>query len=176
MAIKQGRNAALLERSLQETPSDGYLLYQLGKDHSVYHRFAEAVDCFAQADQALAPTQALTHDLFIRWLFALKKCGRHEQAVKLAESRMSRWEGSPDYWFVIGDLLLDWACEQPGQAETLMPMIEACWQRCLEIGERPDLEGAVQGRGSFLAAANLAVVYEQSGRPDQAHHYRQMSR
>ena len=43
---------------------------------------------------------------------------------------------------------------------------------CLEIGERPDLEGAVIGRGSFLAAANLAVLYDGTGRADAARHYR----
>ena len=176
LAAKQGRNAALLEQALRELPGDGYLLYQLGKDHAVYKRFEAAADCFAQADQALlAPSQAIAHDLLLRWLYALKKSGRHEQAVHLAESRMERWQGSPDYWFVVGDLLLDWACEQPERADTLLPMIEASWQRCLEIGERPDLEGTVHGRGSYLAAANLAVVYEGSGRPDEARHYRSLA-
>lgn len=175
IATKRGRNAALLERALLDLPGDGYLLYQLGKDHSVYERFEAAADCFAQADQALAPGQAIAHDLLLRWLYALKKCGRHEQAVHLAESQMGRWEGSPDYWFVVGDLLLDWACEQPERADTLLPMIEASWLRCLEIGERPDLEGAVQGRGSYFAATNLAVLYEGSGRQDEARRYRSLA-
>lgn len=175
LAAKQGRNAALMERALLETPGDGYLLYQLGKDHSVYERFDAAASCFAQANQALAPDHANAHDLMLRWLYALKKCGRHEEAVKLAESHMLRWEASPDYWFVVGDLLLDWACEQPERSETLLPMIEASWQRCLAIGERPDLEGAVQGRGSHLAATNLAVFYEGTGQPDEARRYREMA-
>ena len=88
---------------------------------------------------------------------------------------MGRWEGSPDYWFVVGDLLLDWACEQPERSATLLPMIEGSWQRCLEIGERPDLEGAVQGRGSHLAATNLAVFYEGTGQPGEARRYRKMT-
>jgi hypothetical protein len=43
------------------------------------------------------------------------------------------------------------------------PMIESAWLRCLEIGERPDLEGSVAGRGSSLAARNLVVLYEGTG-------------
>jgi hypothetical protein len=31
-------------------------------------------------------------------------------------------------------------------------------QRCLAIGERPDLNGSVAGRGSWLAAHNLAAL------------------
>lgn len=175
IVAKKERNSTLLERALLENPGDAYLLYQLGKDHSVYERFEAAAVCFTQATQALAPTQAIAHDLLLRWLYALKKCGRHEQAVGLAESQMLQWEDSPDYWFVVGDLLLDWACEQPERGEALLPMIEASWQRCLEVGERPDLEGAVQGRGSFLAATNLAVLYDGCGRTDAAQRYRKMA-
>ena len=172
LAAKEGRNAALLERALRDTPGDGYLLYQLGKDHSVYARFDAAAACFERAAPALAATDSCAHDLLLRWLFALKKCARHEQAVSLAESAMAQWQGSPDYWFVLGDLLLDWSCVQPSRADELLPMIEAAWQRCLEIGERPDLEGAVHGRGSFLAAANLAVLYDGTGRADAARRLR----
>jgi tetratricopeptide (TPR) repeat protein len=160
LQAKQGRNAALLARALQDTPGDAYLHYQLGKDHSVYERFGAAAGCFERAAQGVVAGDAWAHDLLLRWLFALKKCGRHEQAVGLAESQMARWADSPDYWFTVGDLLLDWSCEQPARAASLLPMAEASWQRCLEIGERPDLEGAVQGRGSFLAAHNLAVLRE----------------
>lgn len=175
MAAKDGRNAALLARSLSETPGDGYMMYQLGKDHSVYHRFEVAASCFEQADQALPPGLTIAHDLLLRWLFALKKCRQHARAVELAESRMADWQGSPDYWFTVGDLLLDWACEEPGQAEALMPMVESSWLRCLEIGERPDLEGAVQGRGSYLACANLAVIYDGLGRRDEALKYQALA-
>lgn len=174
LQAKQGRNAALLERALLDQPGDAYLLYQLGKDHSVYERFEAAAQCFEQAVQGLAPGKALGHDLLLRWLYALKKCGRHEQAVQMAGAQMLHWDNSPDYWFVVGDLLLDWACQQPERGEDLLPMVEASWLRCLEIGERPDLEGAVQGRGSFLAATNLAVLYEGSGRPSQARRYRDL--
>ena len=175
MLAKDGRNAALLARALQETPDDGYMLYQLGKDHSVYQRFDLAAQYFEQADRTLPPGLTIAHDLLLRWLFALKKCGQHRQAIALAESRMDLWQDSPDYWFTVGDLLLDWACEEPGQAETLVPMVESSWLRCLEIGERPDFEGAVQGRGSYLAAANLAVIYEGMARSEEAQKYRAMA-
>ena len=175
MVAKDGRNAALLHRALMETPGNGYMLYQLGKDHAVYQRFDLAARYFEQADQALPPGLTIAHDLLLRWLFALKKCGQHAKAVELAESRMSLWQDSPDYWFTVGDLLLDWACEEPQQAAVLMPMVESSWLRCLEIGERPDLEGAVQGRGSHLASTNLAVIYEGLGRSDEARKYRALA-
>ena len=175
MAAKHGRNSNLLEMALKEHPGDGYLLYQLGKDFSVYQRYEDAARTFAQADIALGETHHLGHDLLIRWIFALKKLTRFEFAVELAESRMSLWERSPDYWFVVGDLLLDFACSQPESAQTLLPMVESSWLRCLEIGERPDLEGAVHGRGSYLAAQNLAVIYEGTGRSAEAVRYKEIA-
>ena len=61
---------------------------------------------------------------------------------------------------------------EPERAGELLPMIESAWQRCLALGERPDLEGAVAGRGSHLAAANLVMFYEQLGQPRLAEPYR----
>ena len=176
MQAKQGRNVQLLERALIESPGNGYLLYQLGKDYAVYQRYDEAAQVFAQADSVLGSRHSLGHDLLLRWLFALKKLERFVIAVELAESRQDMWAESPDYWFVVGDLLLDFACSQPEHAANLMPLIESSWLRCLEIGERPDLEGAVHGRGSYLAAKNLAVIYEGSGRSAEAMRYRKLAK
>lgn len=175
LMAKDGRNATLLERSLADAPGDGYMLYQLGKDHAVYQRFDLAAQYFDQADQALQTGLTIAHDLLLRWLFALKKTRQHALAIELAQSRMALWQESPDFWFTVGDLLLDWACEEPARADALMPMVESSWLRCLEIGERPDLEGAVQGRGSHLAATNLAVIYEGLGRLDEARKYRALA-
>jgi hypothetical protein len=57
----------------------------------------------------------------------------------------------------------------------LLPVVEGAWKRCLEIGERPDLDGSVEGCGSHLAAQNLAMFYETLGIDDDAAHYAQMA-
>ena len=44
-----------------------------------------------------------------------------------------------------------------------LPMIESSWLRALEIGEQPELQDTVRGRGSFLAAHNLAVLHASLG-------------
>jgi hypothetical protein len=160
---KAGRNATLLQRSLDEQPGDAYLWYQLGKDHDVYGRHADALRCFDRAEALLGAAAASTspawlHDLSVRSLHALKCCGRHAEGVQRASDSMARWDRSPDFFFALGDLMLDWAASEPVRANELLPMIEGAWQRCLEIGERPDLEGAVQGRGTHLATHNLGVL------------------
>ena len=178
LKAKAGRNAGLLARALAQAPDDAYLQYQIGKDHDVYERWADACAHFARsracedASGAVVTLAGTTpgwhHDRLVREIHALKRCHQHAQGVLLAEGAMAAWAHSPDFFFALGDLLLDWATEEPVRAGELLPMIESAWRRCLEIGERPDLEGSVAGRGSLLAARNLVVLYEGTGRALEA--------
>jgi hypothetical protein len=132
--------------------------------------------CYEQALLRAAPDDRFRHDLLVRTLFTLKRAQRHEQAILLADREQANWQDSPDFFFALGDVLLDWAVRNPDTAVAQwLPMAQACWQRCLQIGERPLLEGAVQGRGSFLAAHNLAVVCRGLGARDRATHYQALS-
>ena len=183
LKAKAGRNADLLARALAQSPDDAYLHYQIGKDHDVYERYPDACIHFNRSracEQASGATVTLAgttpgwhHDRLVREIHALKKCRQHAQGVLLAEGAMANWSHSPDFFFALGDLLLDWATEEPTRAGELLPMIESAWLRCLEIGERPDLEGSVAGRGTTLAARNLVVLYEGTGRAIEALRLRQ---
>ena len=178
LAAKAGRNARLLTLALAEAPDDAYLWYQLGKDHDVYERHGQALVCFERAQAALpphSPLPAWRHDLEVRSLHALKRLGRHAEALARAEAGLATWQDSPDFFFALGDVLLDWAADQSAQAERLLPLIEQAWLRCLALGERPDLEGAVAGRGSHLAATNLALLYDVLQQPDAVARYRALA-
>jgi hypothetical protein len=175
MAHKGDRNRRLLQQALQLDGPDPYLLYQLGKDHEVHGRFADAAPCYEKA-MADGDAQALwRHDLVLRQLFTLKKLGRFEQAMALASAELPHWGESPDFYFTLGDLLLDWAVAQPQQAAALLPMIDASWRRALAIGENPALPDTVLGRGSFLAAHNLAVLFDGLGDAAQARAWREQA-
>ena len=77
---------------------------------------------------------------------------------------MELWQNSPDFFFTVGNLALNRAMEEPGQAlSQWLPLAVTTWERCLDIGERPELEGSVHGRGSHLAQHNLDLVRSQLG-------------
>ena len=168
MAHKQGRNQTLLQRALAARPEDAYLRYQLGKDFEVRSEFNAAAPHYLQALALVEARATWRHDLVLRTLFTLKKLGRFEPAISIAEEEMPRWSESPDFWFTLGDLLLDWAASAPARGAELLPMIEASWLRAIEIGERPALHDTVRGRGSFLAAHNLAVFHSSLGHAAEA--------
>jgi tetratricopeptide (TPR) repeat protein len=171
MAGKRGRNRHLLRLALAARPDDAYLLYQLGKDHEVHAEFDAAALYYAQAEAGPAEA-SWRHDWVVRRLFTLKRLARFEEALGFAETAMPRWSESPDFFFALGDLLLGWAAAEPARAGELLPMIESSWLRALEIGERPQLQDSVAGRGSFLAAHNLAVLHEGLGDRARAEHWR----
>lgn len=165
---KKGRNQALLEKALLAHPDDPYLHYQFGKEFEVAHGYSQACGHYRLALSRSGPAQSWHHDLVVRMLFCLKKTGQFEEGLTLAQTMQAHYNGSPDYYFVLGDLLLDMALSQPDQAAHSLGLIEECWLTCLQLGERPEWEGTVKGRGSFLARHNLHVFYTSIGANDKA--------
>jgi glycosyltransferase involved in cell wall biosynthesis len=168
LAAKRGRNRRLLELALQEQPGDAYLMYQLGKDASVYTEHTLADRWFRAAWPRLTLQTPWRTDLLVRWLATLKHLGRHAEGARLAETEALSSAHSPDFHFAVADLMLDWTASAPASALDLLRQAEWSWRRCLEIGEQPDQPGAVHGRGSHLAAFNLALVLEGTGRAQEA--------
>lgn len=170
---KAGRNEALLMAELQVTPEDAYLWYQLAREHQVRGRPPQAALCFAEALRLAPADTPWRHGLVVRALTAFKTAGQFDQALDLAGAEIDRWPNSPDFYFALGDLYLECAQHAPDRAATdFLPIVESAWKRCLEIGEQPALDGSVPGRGSHMAAHNLAVFYETLGQDDLAaqHH------
>ncbi|WGL51922.1 glycosyltransferase [Nocardioides sp. BP30] len=158
LAVKAERNRALLEAALAADPADVYLRYQLGKDHEVHRRYVEAAQHYDLAYAATPLDAPWRHDLIVRHLFTLSQAGRSGDALDVADAELPRWTHSADFFFVVGDVLLTHAAENPAHAARLLPLAEDAWSRCLELGDTPDLPGAVAGRGSHLAAHNLKVL------------------
>lgn len=162
MEHKRERNEPLLLRDLQDNPEDPYIAFQLGKEAEGRDRFADACGRYALS-LAHAPRNAnWFQDLVVRYLHCLGQSGRNGEAMALAEEHMPGSLESPDFFFVLGNLALDRAIEEPAAAvEHWLPLAITAWERCLAIGERPDIEGSVEGRGSHLARHNLDIVQSQ---------------
>lgn len=176
LARKGDRNEALLMQALEATPEDPYLWFHLAKEHQARERPPQAALCFAEALR-LAPADApYRHALVVRGITALKSAGRLADAVALADAEVAAWSDSPDFYFAVGDLYLECATQVPERAiADFLPVVEQAWKRCLEIGDRPDLDGSVTGRGGRLAAHNLAVFYETLGRGELAARYKALA-
>ncbi|WP_343526429.1 glycosyltransferase family 2 protein [Sphingomonas sp.] len=159
---KKDRNHALLLRDLAEKPDEPYLLYQLGKDAQMRDDHATGCDYYARALALTDRGANWRHELVVNAVQLLARARRLDDALALADAELPHWPDSPDFFFVLGDLLLDHALADPARAIAhWLPLAESAWERCLAIGERPDLEGSVAGRGSHLAQHNLDVIRSQ---------------
>jgi glycosyltransferase involved in cell wall biosynthesis len=172
LARKGSRNETLLMRELEAAPQEPYLWFQMGKEHQARGRNPQAAVCFAEALRLAPANVPWRHALVVRAMIALKADGRLADALALADAEVANWLDSPDFYFVVGDLYLEAASQEPARAlDHFLPVVESAWKRCLEIGERPDLDGAVAGRGGHMAAHNLAVFYGTLGQTAQAAEY-----
>lgn len=170
---KHHRNHILLKVALQEAPEDAYLHFQMGAQFEVIEDWSSACDHYAASTRFGGAVQAFAHTLSFRHLHALARCKRYEQALELGLSLRERWPDSSDVHFAFGDVCLDLAAAEPTRAmDTWLPAAEAAWLRCLEIGEGTRHAAHVVGRGSHLAAHNLAVIYEGLGLEQKAKQYR----
>ncbi len=172
LARKKARNLKMLLAAVEDDPEDGYLLFQTGKAHQVYGDYAAAARYLTKALANTRPGEPFRHPLVVNAIYALKMAGEIDAALALVDAEFGGWQTSPDFLFVMGDVYLEKASRDPDHAmKEHLPLVEYAWTRCLEVGEQDRLEGSVRGRGSHMAAHNLAVFYETLGLKDKARHF-----
>lgn len=175
LAKKKGRNERLLLAALEENPGDVYLLYQLGREYQVAEEFGKSAAAFKSAIEGGTGQEAFRHALIVRAVYAFKMAELFDEAIALVDGEIENWPNSPDFFFTVGDLYLELAIHNPNMAMAkLLPVVEFCWKKCLEIGERDDLDGTVRGRGSYMAAHNLSTFYRTLGDKQNAARYAAM--
>lgn len=162
MQKKGERNTQLLLDELAHRPDDPYLLYQLGKETELHHEdYAKAATYYARAFSLAPPDAPYRRNLALRYVYSLGKADRVEEALAQGDVAIQTWPDFPDLCFALGLVLLDAAAKQPDEAGARwLPLAEQVFNRCLEIGDQPEMDGSVVGRGSFLAAQQLAIVYQ----------------
>lgn len=159
VATKGDRNRSLLLQDLEERPGDSYILYQLGQEAAKRAEFAQACDLFHQS-LASSPEKAnWEHGLVIKYLYSLVQSGEIDTALVYAHQNLDRWQHSPDFFFMAGNIALRKAAADPGNARReWIPLALSAWERCLEIGDQPHLEDSCFGVGSHLAQAQLDAL------------------
>lgn len=166
MQKKGDRNTQLLLDELKHRPEDPYVLFQLGKEIELHQEdYARAADYYARAF-ARAPQDApYRRNLALRYLYSLGKSDRLDEAMAHADASIHAWPDFPDLCFALGLVLVDAAVKHPEHASTQwLPLAEQAFCRCLEIGDQTGMDGSVVGRGSFLAAQQLATVYQMQAK------------
>ena len=170
------RNMALLRDELMVSPTEPYLHFQMGVQLEAQEQWDQAYQFYQSAWRFGALERPFAHDLAVRWLHVLSKVKKFDEAVPECDRFQRRWPQSSDIHFAIGNVALDAATmDVAGAMKVWLPAAEAAWQKCLEIGESSTESHHVVGRGSYLAAYNLAVIYQGLGDQQRADTYRALA-
>jgi len=174
---KGERNLPYLIRETQEHPEDGYYQFQLASTLRNLKRPKESLPYFRGFYRLSQKMESYRPGGVVLYLYTLLDIGTPEclneadTVIKREEPSLGGWS---DFCFVCGLFYMKRVLSDVEAYIGLLPNIERCYKRCLELGEHPELEGVV-GTGSFKAAYNLGAWYEVSGQQELAVKYYQLA-
>jgi tetratricopeptide (TPR) repeat protein len=177
LKAKRQRNATLIKTALEEEPDSPYLHFQAGVEAEIDQRWESACEHFDEALRVLKGREPpYAHAMACRHMHAMARAGRMNEALEFGIQAQEHWPNSSDVHFAFGNICLDAAlCDPLSALEVWLPAAEQAWKRCLEIGENNQHNGHISGRGSYLAAQNLAVLYDGLGRGTSASRYQKLA-
>lgn len=156
---KVRRNLRLLELELAERPGDAFVLFNLGVEKQRSGRLAEALTCFEQARQGLAPGFSFAHLLEKRRIDCLIGLGRLEEAVAAARAAQEVFPAYTDLVYQEGVALA---------AQGRLEEARDAFRRCLEMGDAPPWFTGEKGAGGWRALLALAGVLCRLGEGEAA--------
>lgn len=162
------RAEALLRQGLVARPGSPTMMRELADLLRSSGRYAEAAELYSQLLEEMPSADPWRHAVVVAALESCIKADLLKEAVALMDAHAATWAHSPDFAFLVGELLFEIMLANPTTAAEVAPLVDQAWRRAMELGERPDLSGALHGRGSFLAAQNLYVLNLVLGRTEQA--------
>lgn len=171
---KSNRNIQLLELALREHPIDNYLLYQIGKEYRLLKEYTKAQEYFEKCYSITKWKDGFKPQLIVEYIYTIISLNNFEKGLILIESESSMLADFPDFHFVSGLFLMELVFSDTQKYINYFPMIEKSYLTCLDLGDTI-IYDSVMGTGSFLAAYNLAVLYETTGDIKRARIYYELS-
>ena len=173
VADKGERNLPYLREAVCLHPEDGYYHFQLASTLRNLKRPEESLESFRDFYRLARLTDGYRAGGVVLYLYTLLDLGTGEcldEAAGIVEGEEERLGNWSDFCFVCGLFYMKRVLSDVERYMALLPNIEKCYLKCLELGERPELGGVV-GTGSFKAAYNLGAWYEVSGQMGLAQRY-----
>lgn len=174
---KGERNLPYLMKAVNEYPEDGYYQFQLASTLRNLKRLEESLEYFRNFYRLADPKETYRAEGIVLYLYTLLDLGTPQcldEAAAIVEREDENLGSWSDFCFVSGLFYMKRVLSDVAGYVGLLPRIESCYLRCLELGERPELGGVV-GTGSFKAAYNLGTWYEVSGQTEAAVKYYRMA-
>lgn len=168
---KSDRNIPILIECIKEHPQDAYYHYQIAKEYRGLQEYEQSVYHLKLAYQCIDRREAFASQIVINYLYAAIAAGTLEEGISIIEDNYKFLENNADFFFVSALFILELILSNPNKYSSNLPLIEQFYHQALAIGEN-EVEGKVEGTGSYAAYHNLGVYYEVTGQVDLAkRHY-----
>lgn len=167
---KTDRNLPLLFEELKVSPSDAYILYQIGKQYYLKKDYTKANNYFSLSYKNIGNNGYFKPKMVVDYMYSLIKSGNLEFGLRIIEKEKKNLALLTDFHFVCGVFFMELVFSNVNKYIKYFPLIESEYLRCLEIdGEKK--QEIVKGTGSYLALYNLGTLYETTGNKVKAIEY-----
>jgi glycosyltransferase involved in cell wall biosynthesis len=173
---KTDRNLPLLLLELNESKSDAYILYQIGKQYFLKKEYIKANHYFSLSYKNIDENKFYKPKMVVNYLYSLIRSGNLEIGLMVIEKEKDNLYYSTDFHFVCGIFYMELVFSDVNKYINYFTLIESEYLRCLDLDEFKK-EEYVKGTGSYLALYNLGTVHETMGNKSKAiEYYRKSSK
>lgn len=155
---KFNRNVALLEKELEEKPTDGFHWFNIGMEYLVDRDKKKALDCFQKSYELSDPNNAY----FSRLLRNLSVCyleeERYSEGHEICEVALQFYPDYTDMWYIKGLLL---------QGQRKHDEAIEVFQHALKLGDTLKY-WSDQGTGSYKAIFKIGEIFLSQGKNEPA--------
>ncbi|WP_026694352.1 glycosyltransferase [Peribacillus kribbensis] len=171
---KTDRNLPLLLDEHNATPTDAYILYQIGKQYYLKKDYTKANHYFSLSYKNIEDNKSFKPKMVVDYLYSLIRSKNLEIGLGIIDKEKDNLDLSTDYHFVCGIFYMELVFSNVNKYINYFPLIEHEYLRCLAIDQEKKQE-IVKGTGSYLALYNLGTVYETTGNKSKAIEYYEKS-
>ena len=173
--VKVKRNLKYLQEQARKGNNDAYVFYQLAYTLYLDKQYVKAESYFKKFYSLVDKTSSYRNAGIINWIENASKLGNFDEMHQIIEKEEVNLQHSSEFYFVCAAFYREYVLSNVEKNIEFLPLIEQCYQECLNIGENEEQDGAI-GTGTYLAAYNLGAWYEAIKQYDKALRYYHMAK
>ncbi|SHE48025.1 Glycosyltransferase involved in cell wall bisynthesis [Caldanaerobius fijiensis DSM 17918] len=162
---KRKRNMRIIERVLQENPSDAFMRFNMGNEYFALSDYNKALYEYMLSLNNTHGKTGYLSKLYVRMTLCYNELKRYDEALSIIERGLSDYPDLTDLVFLKGYI---------HHVNKRYTIAERLFKECIEMGEAPFDIGFIMGVGSFRAHHALGELYLELEDYDEAYvHFEQ---
>lgn len=150
---KRKRNMPILEKQLEQTPTEPFILFNMGNEYLSMRDYKKALEYYGSSlENTGSRTAAFVPHLYFRMANAYENLGRYTDALKLLSQAIKDYPRCVDYQYARGCLLF---------RLRRYTLAIAALEKCLHAKPAPPALVFIPGCGTYRASHTLGNIYEE---------------